>query len=129
MTEDHGPASAPPAHGESPGPAPAAEQRIAEDIKDRASDLSHTGVRSGRYAAAAAGDQVPLGDAGQWLDSPQPGDVAGKMQFLARRKPAVVLVLAAGAGLVAGRLTRRRHARSPDPGVARVQDHSQRAGG
>ena len=44
--------------------------------------------------------------AGQWLGDRKPGQVVDEMQSFARRKPAVFLALAAGAGLVAGRLTR-----------------------
>ena len=40
-----------------------------------------------------------------WSDR-KPGQVVDEMQSFARRRPAVFLVLAAGAGLVAGRLTR-----------------------
>jgi hypothetical protein len=45
-------------------------------------------------------------DAGQWLDARNPRQVAEEVQSFARRRPAVFVVLAAGAGLVAGRLTR-----------------------
>ena len=45
-------------------------------------------------------------DAGQWLGDRKPGQVVDEVQSFARRKPTVFLVLAAGAGLVAGRLTR-----------------------
>jgi hypothetical protein len=45
-------------------------------------------------------------DAGQWLGDRKPGQVMDEVQSFARRKPAVFVALAAGAGLVAGRLTR-----------------------
>jgi len=45
-------------------------------------------------------------DAGQWLDGRKPGQVVGEMESFARRRPTAFLVLAAGAGVVAGRLTR-----------------------
>ena len=45
-------------------------------------------------------------DAGQWLGDRKPGQVMDEMQSFARRRPGVFLALAAGAGLVAGRLTR-----------------------
>src|SRR6202050_5826337 len=44
--------------------------------------------------------------AGQWLGDRKPGQVVDEMQSFARRKPAVFLALAAGAGLGAGRVTR-----------------------
>ena len=45
-------------------------------------------------------------DAGHWLEKREPGQVVNEVQSFARRRPAVFLVLAAGAGLVTGRLTR-----------------------
>ena len=47
-----------------------------------------------------------LGEAGQWLEDRQPGQVIEEMQSFGRRRPGVFVVLAAGAGLVAGRLSR-----------------------
>jgi hypothetical protein len=193
MTENHGPASTPPTRGESPLAVPAGEQGIAETVEDRASDLSHASVQSGRHGAGVAGEEasrvaagagrqgrdllrqaqdqlgahadhgqqrlaaglVSLSDdlhsmadghvgvaaslahhaasricaAGQWLNSRKASEVADKVQFPARRKPTVYLVLAAGAGLVTGRLTgRRKHPSVGDSGAARVQDRHQGAG-
>jgi hypothetical protein len=58
-----------------------------------AADLAHQAASNVRYA-------------GQWLDARKPGQVADEVQSFARRRPAVFLALATGAGLVAGRLTR-----------------------
>ncbi|MBO3089888.1 hypothetical protein [Cellulomonas dongxiuzhuiae] len=41
-----------------------------------------------------------------WLEDREPGDVLGEVAEFARRRPGVFLALAAGAGVVAGRLTR-----------------------
>lgn len=58
-------------------------------------------------------------DTGQWLEGRKPGQVVDEMQSFARRRPAAFLVLAAGAGLVAGRLTRGlKDASSGDPAAA-----------
>ena len=62
----------------------------------------HGGVAAGLAHEVAS----RVRDAGQWLSSREPGNVAAEVQSLARRKPTVFLVLAAGAGLMAGRLTR-----------------------
>lgn len=45
-------------------------------------------------------------DAGQWLGDREPGQVLDDVQSFARRRPGVFIALAAGVGLVAGRLTR-----------------------
>ncbi|TPV47453.1 hypothetical protein FJ661_20660, partial [Pseudarthrobacter phenanthrenivorans] len=41
-----------------------------------------------------------------WLENKQPGDLLGEVQRFARNKPGTFLLLAAGAGVLAGRLTR-----------------------
>ena len=56
--------------------------------------------------------------AGQWLGDRKPGQVVDEMQSFARRKPAVFVALAAGAGLVAGRLTRGLKDASSDGSAA-----------
>lgn len=106
------------------------QQRLAAGLVSLSDDLhsmadGHVGVSAS--VAYQAGSRIRA--AGQWLNSRKPSEVADKVQFPARRKPTVYLVLAAGAGLVTGRLTgRRKHASSGDSGTARVQDHHQGAG-
>jgi hypothetical protein len=63
---------------------------------------SHQGVAVDVAQQAAS----RVRDAGHWLEKREPGQVVNEVQSFARRRPAVFLVLAAGAGLVAGRLTR-----------------------
>jgi hypothetical protein len=41
-----------------------------------------------------------------WLENRQPGDLLGDVQRFARNRPGTFLLLAAGAGVLAGRLTR-----------------------
>ena len=172
MTDNYLPASTPPQRGESLPPASAEEQGTADVVKSQATDLSHSGIQTGKHVAdvareqasgvaveagrqgrdllhqaqgqleeqAAQGQQrlanqlLSLSDelrsmadasgqggmaaslasqaasrarnAGQWLDDRKPSQVADEMQSFARRRPAVFLALAVGAGLVAGRLTR-----------------------
>jgi hypothetical protein len=172
MTDNYLPASTPPQRGEPLPPASAEEQGTADVVKSQATDLSHSGIQTGKHVAdvareqasgvaveagrqgrdllhqaqgqleeqAAQGQQrlanqlLSLSDelrsmagasgqggmaaslasqaawrvrnAGQWLDDRKPGQVADEMQSFARRRPAVFLALAVGAGLVAGRLTR-----------------------
>ena len=172
MTDNYPYASTPPQRGEPLLPVSAEEQGTADAIKSQATDLSHSGIQTGKHVAGVAREQasgvaaeagrqgrdllhqaqgelgkqaaqgqqqlakqlLSLSDelrsmagasgqggmaasladqaasrvrtAGQWLDDRQPGQVADEMQSFARRRPAVFLALAVGAGVVAGRLTR-----------------------
>jgi hypothetical protein len=85
------------------------QRRVAErllslsgELRSMAGNSSQGGVAADFVQQAAA----RVGDAGQWLDAREPGQVVHEVQSFARRRPAVFLLLAAGAGLVAGRLTR-----------------------
>ncbi|WP_350004168.1 hypothetical protein [Pseudarthrobacter sp. WHRI 8279] len=49
-----------------------------------------------------------------WLENKQPGDILGEVQRFARNNPGTFLLLAAGAGVLAGRLTRGLTAGAPD---------------
>ena len=62
--------------------------------------------QGGMAASLASQAASRVRTAGQWLEDRKPGQVADEMQSFARRRPAVFLALAVGAGLVAGRLTR-----------------------
>jgi hypothetical protein len=85
------------------------QQRLAKQLLSLSDELRSMTDASGRGGMAADLTQHAASrvrDAGQWLDEHRPGQVAEEMQSFARRRPAVFLALAAGAGLVAGRLTR-----------------------
>ena len=49
-----------------------------------------------------------------WLENREPGDLLGEVQRFARNKPGTFLLLAAGAGVLAGRLTRGLTAGAPE---------------
>jgi hypothetical protein len=85
------------------------QQQLANQLLSLSEELRSMAGASGQGGMAAslasqAASRVRT--AGQWLDDRQPGQVAEEMQSFARRRPAVFLALAVGAGLVAGRLTR-----------------------
>lgn len=85
------------------------QQRVAQQLlslSDEFRSMAETSGHSGMAADLAHQAASRVRDAGQWLDDRKPGQVVDEMQSFARRRPAVFLVLAAGAGLVAGRLTR-----------------------
>jgi hypothetical protein len=75
---------------------------LSDELRSMADAASRGGVTAGLARQAASN----VRDAGQWLEVRGPKQVADEIQFFARRRPAVFFALAAGAGLVAGRLTR-----------------------
>ena len=85
------------------------QRRIAEQLLSLSGELRSMAGNSGRCGVAAGLAQqaaARICDAGQWLDAREPGQVVHEVQSFARRRPTAFLLLAAGAGLVAGRLTR-----------------------
>jgi hypothetical protein len=85
------------------------QQRVAKQLLSLSDELRAMADHPGDGGIAAdLADQVAsrVRAAGQWLDGRKPGQVVDEMQSFARRRPAAFLALAAGAGLVAGRLTR-----------------------
>jgi ribosomal protein S16 len=85
------------------------QQRLASRLfalSDELSAMADAPGPSGMTVGLARQAASTVRDAGQWLDARNPSQVAAEVQSFARRRPAVFVVLAAGAGLVAGRLTR-----------------------
>jgi hypothetical protein len=85
------------------------QQRLAGQLLSLSDELRSMAGASGQGGMAAGlASQAAwrVRNAGQWLEGREPGQVAGEVQSFARRRPAVFLALAVGAGLVAGRLTR-----------------------
>jgi hypothetical protein len=84
------------------------QQRIAKKLLSLSDELRSMAENSNQGVAVEVTQQAAsrVRDAGHWLEKREPGQVVNEVQSFARRRPAVFLVLAAGAGLVAGRLTR-----------------------
>jgi hypothetical protein len=85
------------------------QQRLANQLlslSDELRSMADASDQGGMAASLASQAAVRVRNAGQWLDERKPGQVADEMQSFARRRPAVFLALAVGAGLAAGRLTR-----------------------
>lgn len=53
-----------------------------------------------------------------WLDDRDPGSLLNEVKSFARRRPGTFLMIAAGAGILAGRLSRSLAAGAPDAGTA-----------
>jgi hypothetical protein len=96
------------AQGQLHGQAAEGQQRIAKKLLSLSDELRSMAENSNQGVAVDLAQQAAsrVRDAGHWLEDREPGQVVNEMQTFARRRPAVFLVLAAGAGLVAGRLTR-----------------------
>src|SRR6202042_1581540 len=97
------------------------QQQLANRLLSVSDELRSMADASGQGGMAAdLAHQVAsrVHDAGQWLGDRKPGQVVDEMQSFARRKPALFLALAAGAGLVAGRLTRGLKDASSDDSAA-----------
>ncbi|GGH95500.1 hypothetical protein GCM10007170_21170 [Arthrobacter liuii] len=62
-----------------------------------------------------------------WLENREPGDLLNEVQRFARNRPGTFLLLAAGAGVLAGRLTRGLTAGAPE-GQGQIQGSGQLQG-
>ena len=84
------------------------QQRIAQKLLSLSDELRSMADNSNQGVAVDLAQQAAsrARDAGHWLEKREPRQVVNEVQSFARRRPAMFLVLAAGAGLVAGRLTR-----------------------
>jgi hypothetical protein len=85
------------------------QRRVAEQLLSLSGELRSMADASGQAGIAADLVQqaaARMCDAGQWLGAREPGQVVYEVQSFGRRRPTAFLLLAAGAGLVIGRLTR-----------------------
>ncbi|WP_461175078.1 hypothetical protein M1D93_00215 [Arthrobacter sp. Z1-9] len=85
------------------------QQKAAEGIRTISSQLQsmaeapdQQGIASDLIRQAAQRSE----SVASWLENKEPGDLLGEVQRFARNKPGTFLLLAAGAGVLAGRLTR-----------------------
>jgi hypothetical protein len=92
------------------------QQRLADRLLSLSDELSSMADGSSQGMAADLARQAAsrARDTGQWLGDRKPARVVDEVQSFARRRPGAFLALAAGAGLVAGRLTRGMKAASGD---------------
>ena len=85
------------------------QQKAAEGLRTMSSQLhsmasvpDQQGMASDLIRQAAQRSE----SVASWLENRQPGDLLGEVQRFARNRPGTFLLLAAGAGVLAGRLTR-----------------------
>ena len=86
------------------------QQRLAQGIRSLSEEL-HKMTQPGEQASGPVADLAQQGvqrtrEFASWLEQREPGDIIEEVKVFARRRPGMFLLLAAGAGLVAGRMTR-----------------------
>ena len=74
---------------------------VSDQLRSMA-DSSDDGMASNLVSQAAS----RAGDVAGWLESRQPADVLDEVKRFARRRPGVFIAIAAGAGIVVGRLAK-----------------------
>jgi hypothetical protein len=87
----------------------AQQKRLAAGLRDLGDELeamTHHSESPGVATDLARQASTRSHDAASWLDAREPGHLLQELQSFARQKPAAFLALAAGAGLLAGRLGR-----------------------
>lgn len=98
----------------------AQQQKAAEGVRTISSQLHAMAEAPDRRGVATdlvreAADRAAA--AASWIEHKEPSDLLNDVQSFARRKPGTFLLLAAGAGLLAGRLARGLQAGAPAPGA------------
>lgn len=100
----------------------AQQQRVATGLHalgDELHAMTHHDSDPGVATDLARQGATRSHDLASWLEDREPGDLLNELKGFARRRPAAFLGLAAGAGLLAGRLTRgvKDAAGDDEPGV------------
>ncbi len=85
------------------------QDRLASSLRalgDELESMSHHSDQPGVATDLVKQASTRAHDVASWLDSREPGHVVQEVQDFARRSPAAFLAIAAGAGLLAGRMGR-----------------------
>jgi len=98
------------------------QQRLAQGLRSLADEL-HTMTQPGEQSSGPVTDLAKQGvqrsrDFASWLEQREPAELLEEVKTFARRRPGMFLMLAAGAGLVAGRMTRGLKAVAADEAQA-----------
>ena len=103
------------------GQAGTQQQKVAEGLRSISTELQtmaaaseQPGVATDLVRQAAERSSAVAG----WLDGRDPGSLLTEVKSFARQRPGTFLMIAAGAGLLAGRLARSLQAGAPDTGAA-----------
>lgn len=112
--------------------AAAQQSRVASGLRELADQLRDMadGSESDGMARTLVDDvSRRAGEAAGWLDSRDPGSVLDEARGFARRRPGTFLALAAGVGVLAGRLSRSLIDEARDDGDPQGRRHRSRAAG
>jgi hypothetical protein len=84
------------------------QQKITEGIRSISDELKSIAEKSDNHVVSSVVQQAAqrTNSAASWLEGRDATDILEDVKAFARRKPGVFLAIAAGSGLVAGRLTR-----------------------
>lgn len=84
------------------------QQRVTDGLRSFSDELNSMAQNSQSGTAQHLVQQVAqrTGSAASWLEGRDPGSLLDEVTNFARRRPGAFLLIAAGAGLLAGRLTR-----------------------
>jgi hypothetical protein len=85
------------------------QSRVAQSLRSVGDELSQMAQNSDSSGAASkvvntASDRVQ--SVAQWLEDREPGDLLDEVKSFARRRPGLFIGIAAGVGILAGRVTR-----------------------
>lgn len=75
-------------------------------VGDQLRTMAQSSEQSGMASDIVSGAASRVDSVASWLDERDPGSIVDEVKGFARRRPGVFLAIAAGAGIVAGRLTR-----------------------
>ncbi len=93
------------------------QHRVADQLHSLSRELGSMASKSDEEGLAkdlAQQASQQLGGIAHWLEKREPGDLITEVKDFARRKPGTFLAVAAGLGLVAGRMTRGVKAGAPE---------------
>ncbi|HEX5384087.1 MAG TPA: hypothetical protein VFW54_05560 [Propionibacteriaceae bacterium] len=91
------------------GQASTQKSAVAEKLRGWAAELGSMASKadeSGPMSDLAQEASRRVGEISHWLDTHEPADLLDEVKRFARRRPAAFLAIAAGAGVLAGRVTR-----------------------
>jgi hypothetical protein len=95
------------------------QTRVADQLHSLSSQLGSMASKSDEEGLAkdlAQQASQQIGSVAHWLSQREPGDLISELKDFGRRKPGTFLAVAAGLGLLAGRMTRGVKEGTPDQG-------------
>jgi polyhydroxyalkanoate synthesis regulator phasin len=102
------------------------QERIAKSLRSMGDEFGAMAARSDQQGVAADLARNAASTAGElasWLEQRDPAALLDEVRSFARKRPGTFLAIAAGAGVIAGRLTRGLAADSRQPDRERHADH------